>query len=87
MCPAPVVISTIHSVAETRARLSGYRGTRPDLPGSPTHWRSDGVRVEAAAERHLAARAVSAARLRVIPNGVDTGRFRPDAGRRERTRR
>ncbi|MDE3168443.1 MAG: glycosyltransferase, partial [Acidobacteriota bacterium] len=40
----------------------------------------------AAAERHAAARAVRARRMRVIPNGVDTALFRPDAGRRTRAR-
>ena len=40
----------------------------------------------AAAGRHLQAHAVSAARARVIPNGVDTDRFRPDPDVRARTR-
>lgn len=87
LCPVPGLISTLHSVAESgRAsrnifwRDCAYRVTDPF--GDVT------VAVaEAVARRHAAARAVPQRKLRVIPNGVDTGRFRPDAARRERVRR
>jgi glycosyltransferase involved in cell wall biosynthesis len=103
--PAPVVISTVHSMAETpRAGLWGGRSFCVVGPsaGHEKRWPAlrdwayritDGLAdatvcvSRAAAERHLAARAVSKARVRVIPNGVDTERFRPDAGARERRRR
>jgi len=85
-CPVPVVISTLHSAAESgrgsrevRWRDRCYRFT--DRLGDLT------VAVaQAVAERHVSACAVPPARLRVIPNGVDTNRFRPDSDRRERLR-
>jgi glycosyltransferase involved in cell wall biosynthesis len=85
--PAPVVISTIHSLAETgrggsaiagRDRLYRLTGSLSDVTVCVCR---------AAAERHRAAQAVSGARLRVIPNGVHTERFRPDTAARERMRR
>jgi glycosyltransferase involved in cell wall biosynthesis len=86
-CPVPVVISTLHSVAESsrdtnRVRLRdwAYRLTDPlaDLVTAVSL---------AVAERHRASGAVRPARLRVIPNGVDTSRYRPDPARRENARR
>jgi len=83
----PVVISTLHRSAESgraskevRWRDRCYRLTDPlgDL--------TVGV-AQAVAERHVSARAVPTSKLRVIPNGVDTARFRPDSERRERVRR
>ncbi len=87
VCPVPVLISTLHSVAESgrgsenvQWRDRFYRLTDPladvTVAVSP-----------AVARRHISARAVPARKLRVIPNGVDTASFRPDAGRRERVRR
>jgi glycosyltransferase involved in cell wall biosynthesis len=76
----PVLVSTIHSIQDGgRARILGYRLT-DRLADCTT------IVSEAAAERYLAMRAVSRERLRVIPNGVDTGRFRPlpEAGARLR---
>jgi glycosyltransferase involved in cell wall biosynthesis len=86
VCPIPVVISTIHSMAESSRRSPGIRGR--DWLYRVTGPLSDQVVCvsTAVAERHAAARAVSRARLRVIPNGVDTTRFRPDAARRQRMR-
>jgi glycosyltransferase involved in cell wall biosynthesis len=87
LCPAPVVISTLHSAtesprgsAEIRARDRLYRLT--DRLADVTVAVS-----EAVAERHAAAGAVARHKLRVIPNGVDTERFRPDPLLRERMRR
>jgi glycosyltransferase involved in cell wall biosynthesis len=85
LMPFPVVISTLHSVAEssrrsekTRLRDWWYRATDAlaDVTVAVSH---------AVAERHRNARAVPHAR--VIPNGVDTGRFRADADVRARMRR
>jgi glycosyltransferase involved in cell wall biosynthesis/ubiquinone/menaquinone biosynthesis C-methylase UbiE len=89
--PVPVVISTVHSMAETQLRDKAEVNARPK-------WRDRAYRLtdclsdltvfvsEAAAARHLEAGAVSIQRSRVIPNGVDVDVFRPDAARRERTR-
>ena len=84
--PVPVVVSTIHSIAESPRGSAPLRGR--DRLYRVTGWLA-GATVcvsEAVAERHAAARAVSARRLRVIPNGVDTTLFRPDAARRADTR-
>jgi glycosyltransferase involved in cell wall biosynthesis len=84
--PLPAVISTVHSLAESsqrsgriRLRDLAYRLTDP-LAGATVFVST------AAADRHLAAGAVSAVRTHVIPNGVDTDRFRPDPPCRARTR-
>ena len=80
--PIPLVISTLHSMAEssrhsagTRVRDWAYRITEP-LAGVTV------AVCQAVAERHAAAGAVRRASLRVIPNGVDTVRFRPSAEHR-----
>jgi glycosyltransferase involved in cell wall biosynthesis len=81
--PAPVVISTLHSIAEsgrtstgTRLRDFAYRITDPLADAT--------VAVcEAVAERHVAARAVRARGIHAVPNGVDTSRFHPDPGLRQ----
>ena len=85
--PLPVVISTLHSVAESS------RGS------SDVWWRDRIYRLtdalsdatvavsKAVAARHESVGAVTARRLRLIPNGVDTSGFRPDGTRREGTRR
>ncbi|MEO8592718.1 MAG: glycosyltransferase [Candidatus Solibacter sp.] len=87
LCPVPIVISHLHSVAESsrenpdvRLRDRVYRFTDPlsDLVIAVSR---------EVAERHLGQRAVRAGKLRVIPNCVDTSRYRPDGELRERTRR
>ena len=87
VCPVPVVISTLHSAAEsarggssTRARDWLYRMTGPMANAVVAVSR-------AAAERHASCGAVRREKLRVIPNGVDTEVFRPDPERRARVRR
>jgi glycosyltransferase involved in cell wall biosynthesis len=84
--PIPRLIGTLHSIAESgrnstrvenRDRL--YRLTDPLA----------GVTVavsQAVADRHAMAGAVSRGKLTVIPNGVDTARFQPDADARSRLR-
>lgn len=86
VCPVPVLISTIHSIAESSRRSAGVR--RRDWLYRATDCLSDAtVCVSAAgAKRYAAIRAVSRDRLRVIPNGVDTDLFRPDPGSRARMR-
>ena len=85
--PAPVVISTLHSIAES-GRASGKIKWRDRLYRSTDSLADVTVAVcNAVADRHSGAGAVSKKRLRVIPNGVDTRVFRPDADRRERMRR
>jgi glycosyltransferase involved in cell wall biosynthesis len=85
--PAPVLISTLHSIAES-GRESGEIKWRDRLYRLTDSLADVTVAVcNAVAERHSDARAVSKKRLRVIPNGVDTRVFRPDAELRERTRR
>lgn len=86
VCPFPIVISTIHSVAESRRDAREVKAR--DLAYRWTNWLADATVCvsQAAADRHLRDRAVTAQRLRVIPNGVDTDRFRPDRDLRIRTR-
>jgi glycosyltransferase involved in cell wall biosynthesis len=84
--PVPVVISTVHSIAESgrnstniRWRDLAYRFT--DALADATVFVST-----AAADRHLSTSAVSAGRTQVIPNGIDTALFHPDPDRRRQTR-
>ncbi|HEV7364555.1 MAG TPA: glycosyltransferase [Gemmatimonadales bacterium] len=71
LVPVPILISTIHSSYDGgRFRLLSYRLT--DRLADYTT-----IISETSAERYLAAGAVPRDRLRVIPNGVDTTRFRP----------
>jgi glycosyltransferase involved in cell wall biosynthesis len=77
----PVLISTIHSIQDGgRFRLLGYRLTNR-LADCTT------IVSEAAAQRYLTKGAVSRERLRVVPNAVDTERFRPLPGSRDQLRR
>lgn len=85
--PVPLVISTLHSLAESsrdsadvRWRDRIYRWTDP-LSVYTT------AVCEAVGARHVNAGAVNPAHLRIVPNGVDTGLFRPDEERRARLRR
>jgi glycosyltransferase involved in cell wall biosynthesis len=77
LAPVPVAIATLHSARESsrrsessRLRDLAYRLTDP--------WADMTISVsEVAARRHASAGAVSAGKLRVIPNAVDTDRFTP----------
>lgn len=86
LCPVPVVISTIHSMAES-GRDSASISTRDRLYRL-TDWLSDrSVCVSrAVAERHLSARAIAAGRMAVIPNGLDPARFLLPPATREHVR-
>jgi glycosyltransferase involved in cell wall biosynthesis len=81
-CPVPVVISSLHSLAETGRR--SRRIAPRDWLYAATDPLADAVVAvcQAAAERHASAHAVSRRKLRVIPNGVDTAVFRPGPRRR-----
>ena len=78
--PVPVVISTAHSLIESSRRSPDAR--RREWLYRVTDKLADAtVCVSAAgAERYAAIGAASAKRLRVIPNSVDTTRFRPEPG-------
>ncbi len=88
-CPVPVVISTLHSAAESGAgKRSRWSARLRDWMYRLTDPMADAVAAvsSAVAERHASSGAVRRAKLLVIPNGVDTGVFRPDPDRRARTR-
>jgi len=89
LCPLPVVISTLHSAAESRRRDgSGSTCTRDWLYRATDPLADAVVAVSrAAADRHISCRAARAEKTRVIPNAVHTAVFRPDAQRRQRMRR
>jgi glycosyltransferase involved in cell wall biosynthesis len=78
--PIPIVISTVHSLAETSHRSDNIR--HRDLLYRITDPLTDATVFvsQAVADRYRAAKS------RVIPNGIDTERFRPDPERRARTR-
>lgn len=87
LCPVPVLISTLHSMAETG------RASRSVVWRDRFYRWTDGLSdvtvavAQAVAQRHADAGAVRRSKVRVIPNGVDTTVFRPDPERRSRVRR
>jgi glycosyltransferase involved in cell wall biosynthesis len=85
--PVPVVISTLHSIAESSRETTGVR--RRDWAYRITDPLADMVTAvsQAVADRHRSSGAARAGKLRVIPNGVDTTRYRPGPARRESARR
>jgi glycosyltransferase involved in cell wall biosynthesis len=85
--PVPVVVSTLHSAAES-GRDSDNAAWRDRLYRLTDRVPDAVVAVSAAvAARHAEAKAAGRSLLRVIPNGVATDRFRPDADARARLRR
>lgn len=77
---APPVICTAHSAREGgRLRMLAYRLT-DRWSQLTTHVSPQGR------QAMIAAGAVPASRIRVMPNGIDTAQFRPDADQRLRTR-
>ena len=80
--PVPALVSTIHNIYEGgRLRMAGYRLTN-SLVDHMT------IVSEAAAERFIRDRIVPKELLTVVPNGVDTERFRTlPPGTRESLRR
>jgi glycosyltransferase involved in cell wall biosynthesis len=85
-CPVPVVISTLHSLAESPRDSSGTR--LRDFAYRATGALVDRVTAvsQAVAERHIACRAVPRGKMEVVANGVDLKAFRPDPERRTHTR-
>ncbi|HKU63224.1 MAG TPA: glycosyltransferase [Gemmatimonadales bacterium] len=81
VAPVPAVVSTIHNIYEGgRLRMLGYRLTN----GLVDHMT---IISQAAAERFVGEGIVPAALLEVVPNGVDTERYRlVPPGTRERLR-
>jgi len=79
--PAPVIIDTLHSSSTGGpGRRLGYRLSR-GLPDKVT------AVSQSVADSHLSARMVRRATLRVLPNGVDLEKWRPDARMRAELRR
>jgi glycosyltransferase involved in cell wall biosynthesis len=76
----PFQISTVHSIQEGgRLRELAYRLT--------DHWADKTTAIsEAAAHRYVDVGAARLRNMRVIPNGVDTARFRPDFELRKNAR-
>jgi glycosyltransferase involved in cell wall biosynthesis len=84
--PVHRVIGTLHSIAES-ARDSGGLVHRDRLYRLTDSLADVTVAVaEAVAARHISARAVPRRKVRVIPNGIEVGRFRPDDAARARLR-
>ena len=82
LAPVPALVSTIHNVYEGgRLRMAAYRLTN----GLVDHMT---IVSQAAYDRFVNDRIVPARLLRLVPNGVDTARFREVApGAREEVRR
>ncbi len=86
LCPVPVVISTAHTLIES-GRHSGDPRGRERIYRSTARLADATVCVcDAIAARYAERKIVPRARLRTIPNGVDTNRFRPDEATRQRMR-
>ncbi len=81
IAPMPLLICTAHSILEGgRRRELAYRLTDP-LCELTTHVS------QAGAGRAVQVGAIPPGKVRVVPNGVDTTRFRPDPTARARLRR
>lgn len=87
VCPIPVLICTLHGMQ--------MYGVKRDLAWikEAAHHVTDPLAeattavCKAAGERYVSVRAISRARMRVVPNGVDTGQFCPDLAKRSAIRR
>jgi glycosyltransferase involved in cell wall biosynthesis len=80
LVPAPAVVSNIHNVNEGgRMRMLVYRLTDPLA-------RRTVAISEAARQRFIALKAVSAGKSAVVPVAIDTSRFSPCSARRTRMR-
>jgi glycosyltransferase involved in cell wall biosynthesis len=85
--PIPVVIGTLHGLKMYKDSGTGWRGR--EFLGALTRWLPDATTVvcDAAARHCVAARTALPRKLRVVPNGIDTGTFRADPAVRSATRR
>jgi glycosyltransferase involved in cell wall biosynthesis len=97
----PVLISTAHNIDEgpdKRATSAVGRAFTGGGGAGSSRWRERGYRLtdplcdlttnvsRAAVDRYIQVGAVPRAKIRFVPNGVDTERFRPDPAVRERVR-
>ncbi len=82
----PVVIGTLHGLKMYNVRGTGWR--LRETANGLTDWLSDANTVvcKAAADHYISTGAVSRRTLRLIPNGVNTERFRSDPVVRQRLR-
>ena len=86
MARVPVVISTIHNLQEVAEK--GGSTWHKELLYRMTDSLADRTTIiaKSAFDRYVRVGAVPRSRLEMIPNGVDTSRFRPSAVLREQTR-
>lgn len=79
LAPGPALVCTLHGFRMYTTRGDGWKGR--ELAHRMTDGLADVTTVvcEAAARVCATSKAVSAGRLRVLVNGIDTDRFRPDA--------
>jgi glycosyltransferase involved in cell wall biosynthesis len=82
----PVVIGTLHGLKIDNVRGTGWR--MRETANGMTDWLSDVTTVvcRAAGEHYISTGAISRNSLRLIPNGIDTERFRFDPAIRQRMR-
>lgn len=82
----PVVIGTLHGLKMYNVQGTGWR--LREMANGLTDWLSDTTTVvcHAAADHYLSSRAISHNAIRLIPNGVDTERFRFDPWLRSKIR-
>lgn len=87
IAPVPTVVSTAHSIVESSRASESARGR--ELLYRITDWLADTTVCvcEAGAKRYAGTHAAPRRKLKVIPNGVDTARFRPDSEMRAQTRK
>jgi glycosyltransferase involved in cell wall biosynthesis len=85
-CRVPVVIATLHGLKMYNVRGTGWR--LRETANGLTEWLSDVTTVvcRAAANHYISTGAASPSALRLVPNGVDTDRFRFDPAVRQRLR-
>ncbi len=87
VCSIPVVICTAHNLRETSEK--GGPTWHKELLYRITDFLADRTTIicNAAYQRYIDTKAVPAAKLQMVPNGVDTDRFAPSSEVRERVRK
>ena len=86
IAPVPVLISTVHNLQEVSEK--GGPTWHKERLYRITDWLADRTTIiaQSAFERYVRVGAVPRSKLEMIPNGVDTRRFQPSAGLREKMR-